>query len=85
VNRRTAGLVLAVVGVVALLAGALQLRRTDVLADQVAYLVSSGIGGVALIMAGLTLVASAGARAEAYGRLTRIEANIRSTRGDGKL
>ncbi|MEW6471409.1 MAG: hypothetical protein AB1679_03980 [Actinomycetota bacterium] len=84
-NRRACGFVLAAVGVIAIVAGALQLRDTDILADQVSYLVSSGIGGLALIMAGVTLVASAGARAEVHGRLTRIEATIRSTRGDGKL
>jgi hypothetical protein len=85
VNRRSYGLILTAVGVIALVAGVLQLRDADVLADQVSYLVSSGIGGLAFIMTGVTLVASAGARAEAHGRLTRNEANIRSTRGDVKL
>ena len=84
-SRRTWGLVLTAVGVVALVAGMLQLGDTKILADQVSYLVSSGIGGLALVMTGVTLVASAGARAEVHGRLTRIEANIRSTRGDAKL
>jgi len=81
-SRRVCGLVLTAAGVVALLAGILRLRGADILADQVSYLVSSGIGGVALIMAGVTLVASAGARAEAYGRLSRIESTIRATRGE---
>jgi hypothetical protein len=80
--RRLFGLALTAVGVVALLAGWLRLRDAEILADQVAYLVSSGIGGVALIMAGVTLIASAGARDEVRGRLSRIEATIRDTRGD---
>lgn len=84
-TRRACGLVLTAVGLVALVAGGLQLRHADILADQVSYLVSSGIGGLALIMAGVTLVASAGARAEVHGRLTQIESTIRATRGNGKL
>ena len=83
-SRRACGLALTAAGVVALLVGVLRLRHTAILADQVSFLVSSGIGGVALIMTGVTLVASAGARAEAHGRLTRIEATIRSTRGEAK-
>jgi hypothetical protein len=79
--RRTLGLILAAVGVVALLAGWLRLRDAEILADQIAYLVGSGIGGVALIMTGITLVASAGTRAEVGGRLTRIESTIRATKG----
>jgi hypothetical protein len=82
--RRTGGLILTVVGLIAVVVGSLRLRNADILADQLSYLVSSGIGGLALIMAGVTLVASAGARAEAHGRLARIESTIRATRGDGK-
>lgn len=84
-TRRTCGLILTAAGLLALVAGALRLRGADILADQVSYLVSSGIGGLALVMAGVTLVASAGARAEAHGRLARIESTIRATRGDGSL
>jgi hypothetical protein len=83
-TRRACGLILTAVGIIALVAGGLRLRGADILADQVSYLVSSGIGGLALIMTGVTLVASAGARAEVHGRLARIESNIRATRGDGK-
>jgi len=80
--RRLFGLALTAVGVVALLVGWLRLRDAEILADQVSYLVSSGIGGGALIMAGVTLIASAAARHEVRGRLSRIEATIRDTRGD---
>jgi len=79
--RRAFGLALTVLGVVVLLAGWVRLRDAEILADQVSYLASSGIGGVALIMTGVTLVASAGAREEVRGRLSRIESTIRDTRG----
>lgn len=81
--RRTCGFVLAAAGVVALVVGWVRLHDAGILADQISYLVSSGVGGVALIMTGVTLVASAGARAEVHGRLSRIESTIRATRGDG--
>lgn len=83
-TRRTCGLALTALGLVALVAGSLRLGNVDILADQVSYLVSSGIGGLALIMTGVTLVASAGARTEVHGRLARIESTIRASRGDGK-
>ena len=83
-TRRACGLALTAAGLIALLAGSLRLRNSDILADQVSYLVSSGIGGLALIMTGVTLVASAGARSEVHGRLSRIESTIRASKGDGK-
>ncbi|MDQ1517636.1 MAG: hypothetical protein QOE80_3466 [Actinomycetota bacterium] len=79
--RRAFGLALTLLGVVALLAGWVRLRDTEIIADQVSYLVSSGIGGIALVMTGVTLIASAGTRAEVRGRLTRIESTIRDNRG----
>jgi len=81
-TRRTAGLALIVAGVVALIAGWLRLRHADVLADQISYLASSGIGGIALILSGLAFVASANARDEVTGRLHRIESAIRRDRGE---
>lgn len=83
-TRRTCGLALTALGLIALVAGSLRLGDADILADQVSYLVSSGIGGLALIMTGVTLVASAGARTEVQGRLSRIESTIRASRGDGR-
>jgi drug/metabolite transporter (DMT)-like permease len=80
--RRALGLALTVLGVILLLTGWVRLRDAEILADQVSYLVSSGIGGVALIMTGVTLVASAGTREEVQGRLSRIESTIRDSRGN---
>jgi hypothetical protein len=83
--RRTIGLVLVAAGVIALLAGWLALRDASFLADQVSYVVSAGIGGVAMVSTGLALVASANARDEVTGRLERIETVIRSQRGEERL
>jgi hydrogenase/urease accessory protein HupE len=82
--RRNIGLVLVVAGVVALLVGWVGLRDATFLADQVSYVVSGGIAGVALSMTGLALVASANTREEATGRLDRIEAVIQSRRGGNR-
>lgn len=77
-RRRSVGLGLVVAGIVAMLAGWVALRDATYPADEVSYLVSGGIAGVALIMTGLALVASANARQEAGGRLARVEQAIRS-------
>jgi hydrogenase/urease accessory protein HupE len=82
--RRNVGLLLVAAGVLGLLAGWVGLRDATFLADQVSYVVSGGIAGVALIMTGLALVASANAREEATGRLDRIEAAIQSRRGGNR-
>jgi hypothetical protein len=81
-RRRNLGLGLVVAGVVFLIAGWLRLRDAEILADQVSFLASSGIGGVALIMSGLAFVASANSRDEAGGRLARIESVIRRETGE---
>lgn len=82
--RRALGVALTVLGVITMIVGWVRLHDAEILADQVSYLVSSGIGGVALIMTGVTLIASAGARAEVGGRLARIESTIRTQRGGRK-
>jgi hypothetical protein len=81
-RRRNLGLGLVVAGVAFLVVGWLRLRDAEILADQVSFLVSSGIGGVSMVMAGLALVASANSRDEASGRLARIEALIRREAGE---
>jgi hypothetical protein len=81
-RRRNLGLGLVVAGVVFLIAGWLRLRDAEILADQISFLASSGIGGVAMVMSGLAFVASANSRDEAGGRLTRIESVIRREAGE---
>ena len=81
-RRRNLGLGLVVAGVVFLIAGWLRLRDAEILADQVSFLASSGIGGVAMIMSGLAFVTSANSRDEAGGRLARIESVIRREAGE---
>jgi hypothetical protein len=80
--RRTAGLAMTFAGVVVLIGGWLRLGRAEILADQISYLASSGIGGTALILSGLAFAASANARDEVTGRLDRIESAIRRDRGE---
>ena len=82
--RRNVGLLLVAAGVLALLIGWIGLRDATFLADQMSYVVSGGIAGVALIMTGVALTASANVREEAAGRLDHIEAAIRSRRGGNR-
>lgn len=81
-RRRACGLALIAAGLVALIGGWLRVRDASILADQISFLASSGVGGIALIMSGLGLVASANSRDEAAGRLQRIESAIRRDGGD---
>ena len=81
-RRRNLGLGLVVAGVVFLIAGWLRLRDAEILADQVSFLASSGIGGVAMVMSGLAFVASATSRDEAGDRLARIESVITREAGE---
>src|SRR5439155_516900 len=57
--RRAFGLALTVLGVVVLLAGWVRLRDAEILADQVSYLASGGVGGLFLLALGLALLMSA--------------------------
>lgn len=81
-RRRNLGLALIVAGLVALIAGWFRSGDSHILADQVSFIASGAIGGVAMILAGLALVASANSRHEAVDRLARIEAAIRHQQGD---
>jgi uncharacterized membrane protein len=81
------GLVL--IGTVVLLVGWKQVSATPFPAEQLPYMISAGIGGLALIGLAATVWLSADLRDEWHqldridGRLERIEASLTSAPGDG--
>ena len=77
---RSAGIVLSVIGVLALIKGWMGVRGTPVLAEQTRYIVSGGIGAIVLLGLGATLWISADLRDE-WRKLDRIEQSL----GDGVL
>ena len=77
---RSAGIVLSVIGVLALIKGWMGVRGTPVLAEQTRYIVSGGIGAIVLLGLGATLWISADLRDE-WRKLDRIEESL----GDGVL
>jgi len=77
---RSAGIVLSVIGVLALIKGWMGVRGTPVLAEQTRYIVSGGIGALVLLGLGATLWISADLRDE-WRKLDRIEESL----GDGVL
>jgi hypothetical protein len=77
---RSAGIVLSVIGVIALIKGWMGVRGTPVLAEQTRYIVSGGIGAIVLLGIGATLWISADLRDE-WRKLDRIEQSL----GDGVL
>jgi hypothetical protein len=77
---RSAGIVLSVIGVIALIKGWMGVRGTPVLAEQTRYIVSGGIGAIVLLGLGATLWISADLRDE-WRKLDRIEQSL----GDGVL
>jgi hypothetical protein len=77
---RSAAIVLTVAGVIALIAGYLQVANSTLLAEQTRFIVSGGIGGLFLLGLGATLWISADLRDE-WRKLDRIERAL----GDGVL
>lgn len=72
---RVAACGLAVLGAVALLLGWLGISDTALTAEQLPYLVSGGLGGIALIGVGATLWLSADLRDE-WRRIDRLERDL---------
>jgi hypothetical protein len=69
------GLVLAVTGGAVLAGGWAGLERAALLSEQIPWIVSGGLGGLALVAVGLHLFSGAGLAAERR-RLERVEAAI---------
>lgn len=76
-----AGLVLSAAGGATLAGGWAGLDRSALLSEQIPWVVSGGLGGLALLAVGLHLVSAAGLAAE-QRRLERVEAAIRARRAD---
>src|SRR3954471_16788327 len=72
-TRPVVGWVLAGLGVIAILIGYLGISRESLVARQLPYLISGGIGGIALVGAGAALVATEDLR-RFRTRLDRLEA-----------
>jgi hypothetical protein len=69
---RTGAIALTIAGVIALIAGYLQVADSTILAEQTRFIVSGGIGGLFLLGLGATLWISADLRDE-WRKLDRIE------------
>ena len=74
---RVAGVVLVLAGVVLLIVGWFEISGTGLVAEQLPYLVSAGLGGLALITLGCTAWLSADLQDE-WRRLDGIESRLRS-------
>jgi hypothetical protein len=76
------GLALTAAGGAVLAGGWTGLDRASLLSDQIPWIVSGGLGGLALVAVGLHLFSSAGLAAERR-RLERVEAAILARRDPG--
>jgi hypothetical protein len=76
------GLALTAAGGAVLAGGWTGLDRASLLSDQIPWIVSGGLGGLALVAVGLHLFSSAGLAAERR-RLERVEAAILARRDQG--
>jgi hypothetical protein len=74
-TRPVVGWVLAGLGVIAILIGYLGISRESVVAKQLPYLISGGIGGIALVGAGAALIATEDLR-RFRTRLDRLESMV---------
>src|SRR2546421_5825231 len=74
-TRPVGGWVLAGLGVIAILVGYLGISRESLVAKQLPYLISGGIGGIALVGAGAALIATEDLR-RFRTRLDRLEAMV---------
>jgi hypothetical protein len=79
-TRPVVGWVLAGLGVIAILIGYLGISRESLVAKQLPYLISGGIGGIALVGAGAALIATEDLR-RFRTRLDRLEAMVRDLHG----
>jgi hypothetical protein len=79
-TRPVVGWVLAGLGVIAIVVGYLGVSREAVVAKQLPYLISGGIGGVALVGFGAALIASEDMR-RFRGRLDALEAMVADLHG----
>jgi hypothetical protein len=79
-TRPVVGWVLAGLGVIAILIGYLGISRESVVAKQLPYLISGGIGGIALVGAGAALIATEDIR-RFRTRLDRLEAMVGDLHG----
>ncbi|MDX6551713.1 MAG: hypothetical protein QOH74_201, partial [Gaiellales bacterium] len=79
-TRPVVGWVLAGLGVIAILIGYLGISRESLVAKQLPYLISGGIGGIALVGAGAALIATEDLR-RFRTRLDRLEAMIGDLHG----
>ena len=79
-TRPVVGWVLAGLGVIAILIGYLGISRESLVAKQLPYLISGGIGGIALVGAGAALIATEDLR-RFRTRLDRLEAMMGDLHG----
>jgi len=79
-TRPVVGWVLAGLGAVAILIGYLGISRESLVAKQLPYLISGGIGGIALVGAGAALVATEDLR-RFRTRLDRVESMVADLHG----
>ena len=76
-RRRTAGALLVALGIFVIFIGWAGVSDAQLLSGQLPYVVSGGLGGIALIGTGLMLLMESGFTRE-RGRLERVEAAIRA-------
>src|SRR5436853_3666766 len=79
-TRPVVGWVLAGLGVIAILIGYLGISRESLVAKQLPYLISGGIGGIALVGAGAALIATEDLR-RFRTRLDRLESMVADLHG----
>src|SRR2546423_9205968 len=79
-TRPVVGWVLAGLGVIAILIGYLGISRESLVAKQLPYLISGGIGGIALVGAGAALIATEDLR-RFRARLDRLAAMVGDLHG----
>jgi hypothetical protein len=79
-RRGAAGVALIAVGVVAVLAGWLQLRSSNFIAEQIAFATSGGLLGLVLVLLGIGLISSSNSRVQ-LERLRQVEDVLRKRGG----